>query len=64
MYSLYSMLILYLIEIMYVYCHMSDQVIGLFEMKDGNTVLFSTDIDGEIPCYLKIVFTFYTYQNL
>ena len=26
------------------YCHMNGQVIGLFEMKDRNTVLFSTDI--------------------
>ena len=30
---------------MYVDHHTNGPVIGLFEMKDRNTVLFSTDID-------------------
>ena len=29
----------------YIYHHMTGPMIGLFEMKDRNTVLFSTDLD-------------------
>ena len=46
------MLIFYLIYIMYVYCHTNGPVIELFEMKDGNIVLFSTDIHWQIQGYL------------
>ena len=46
------------------YRHMNDLVIGLFDMKDGNTVLFSADIDWQTKCYQYNVFTFYTFQGL
>ena len=35
---------------MYIYQHRNGPVIGLFQMKDGNTVLYSTDPMLFIDC--------------